>query len=521
MALVVTGTLVTFDPDADRDPRPGGAVYIDDDGVIEAVRSSRATPPTGYADAPRVNAGGLVFPGLVDLHNHLAYNTLPLWRAPRDTPYETRYQWPGAATYARDISNPATAYGEAAPAAALRYAEVKAVVGGVTSIQGSPPLTRAFPGWMVRNVEKEVFAADSGGPAVKDRWRQSVLPLDRTKLSKAGTALAAGSSFAYHLAEGTSPKLLEEFGDLQATGCIGPGLVGIHSTALGPTEFAAWAAVGGTVVWSPFSNLWLYGATTDVSTAAASGLRVCLGNDWAPSATRNLLGELKVADLWNRRSLHSVFTDRELCEMVTANPGAALERVWQRPVGRIVEGGLGDLCVIARTNADPFRSLVQATEADVRLVVIGGRAAYGLASLVEAVGVDDAEPIRIGRLRRLVAMRLPDRLRPADPVMAAQADLSWAAGLAQLEAVREDPGGAVRAARARKPRGGEALRFTPDMPGPATGGGEPRVLDDDELDNLVMPPLDPLAHDKAFFNRLDAEAPAHARLLTELRAAFR
>lgn len=518
MALVVTGTLVTFD--AGRDVLGGGAVYIGDDGVIEAVRSSRAAPPTGYAAAPRVRSGGLVFPGLIDLHNHLAYNTLPLWKAPRDTPYETRYQWPGAATYARDISNPATAYGEAAPAAALRYAEVKAVVGGVTSVQGSPPLTRAFPGWMVRNVEKEVFGADSGGPAVKDRWRQSVLPLDRDGLTKAGTALAAGSSFAYHLAEGTSPKLLKEFRDLKATGCIDPGLVGIHSTALGSAEFDTWAAVGGTVVWSPFSNLWLYGATTDVEAASRSGLRVCLGNDWAPSATRNLLGELKVADLWNRRSLDSFFSDRDLCEMVTANPGRALERVWKRPVGRIVEGGLGDLCIIGAGGTSPYRSLVRATEADVRLVVIGGRVAYGLGSLVAAGGIDDAEPIKVGRLRRRVAMRLPAALRPADPALASQADLSWADGLAQLEAVRRDPGGAVRAARARRPRGGEALRFIPDMPGPGGADSRARVLDDQELDTLVMPPLDPLVHDNAFFDRLDAEAPAHARVLTGLRAAF-
>ena len=206
--------------------------------------------------------------------------------------------------------------------------------------------------------------------------------------------------------------------------------------------------------------------------------------------------------------------------MVTANPGRALERVWKRPVGRIVEGGLGDLCIIGAGRTGPYRSLVRATEADVRLVVIGGRVAYGLGSLVAAGGIDDADPIKVGRLRRRVAMRLPAALRPADPALASQADLSWADGLAQLEAVRHDPGGAVRAARARRPRGGEALRFIPDMPGPGGPDSRPRVLDDQELDTLVMPPLDPLVHDKAFFDRLDAEAPAHARVLTGLRAAF-
>ena len=103
--------------------------------------------------------GGVITPGLIDLHNHLAYNTLPLWSAPRDAPYTSRHQWPGAATYGRDVSNPAQALGIAAAAATLRYAEVRAAAGGVTSIQGSPPVTRAFAGWMVRNIEKEQIAA--------------------------------------------------------------------------------------------------------------------------------------------------------------------------------------------------------------------------------------------------------------------------------------------------------------------------------------------------------------------------
>ena len=48
-------------------------------------------------------------------------------------------------------------------------------------------------------------------------------------------------------------------------------------------------------MWSPFSNLWLYGKTTDVATAQSNGMRICLGADWSPSGSKSLLGELKVA----------------------------------------------------------------------------------------------------------------------------------------------------------------------------------------------------------------------------------
>ena len=140
---------------------------------------------------------GLIAPGLIDLHNHLAYNTLPLWIG-RDAAYGTRYQWPRAATYQSDVSNPAQALGIAAPAAALRYAEVKAVVGGVTAIQGSPPVTRAFPGWMVRNVEKEAIG-------VKKPIFQSVLPATDDQLDTTAGRMTDGRSFIYHLSRRRRP----------------------------------------------------------------------------------------------------------------------------------------------------------------------------------------------------------------------------------------------------------------------------------------------------------------------------
>jgi 5-methylthioadenosine/S-adenosylhomocysteine deaminase len=67
-----------------RDGAPAsvaGAVYVDDHGLIAAVTPLDAEP-AGFAGAPRVAAGGVIYPGLIDLHNHLLYNTLPLWTEP-------------------------------------------------------------------------------------------------------------------------------------------------------------------------------------------------------------------------------------------------------------------------------------------------------------------------------------------------------------------------------------------------------------------------------------------------------
>ena len=115
----------------------------------------------------------------------------------------------------------------------------------------------------------------------------------------------------------------------------------------------------GAVVWSPFSNFWLYGRdqTTDVPGALRHGVKVCLGTDWGPSGTKNLLGELKAARLC-AENLGWQLSDFDLVEMVTGASGDMLHRIWGKRVGRIVTHGLGDLTVIKRTFDDPWQNLV-------------------------------------------------------------------------------------------------------------------------------------------------------------------
>src|SRR5947199_860179 len=100
--LIVRGHLVTFD---NGKVIEDGALYVDVNGVIAAVASHDAAAPAGFDQATEVDTGGLVFPGLIDLHNHMAYNCLSLWVAPdRDAPWINRSQWPRDPHYKPDIS---------------------------------------------------------------------------------------------------------------------------------------------------------------------------------------------------------------------------------------------------------------------------------------------------------------------------------------------------------------------------------------------------------------------------------
>ena len=72
-------------------PRTRQRFSPDASGSATTARSSRSPRarrpgPPGSAGAQVIDVGSsLVLPGLIDLHNHLAYNTLPLWTEPAQT----------------------------------------------------------------------------------------------------------------------------------------------------------------------------------------------------------------------------------------------------------------------------------------------------------------------------------------------------------------------------------------------------------------------------------------------------
>ncbi|MHA1730982.1 MAG: hypothetical protein ACTSU5_03520 [Promethearchaeota archaeon] len=89
------------------------------------------------------------------------------------------------------------------------------------------------------------------------------------------------------------------------------------------------------MVWSPTSNLLLYGSTADVRAADEEGVTIALAPDWSPSGAKNVLGELKVADQWNRNKLGGYFSDYRMVEMVTSISNGVILAIY---LGFLVRG---------------------------------------------------------------------------------------------------------------------------------------------------------------------------------------
>ena len=107
-----------------------GYVVIGDGNTIKAVQKSS---PQGF----RVHeTGGVILPGLIDLHGHPEFNVFAAWEPPRQ--FVNRYSWRGSALYKQLVRDPQNRLLKALPAKTqLRYAEIRALVGGVTAIQGT------------------------------------------------------------------------------------------------------------------------------------------------------------------------------------------------------------------------------------------------------------------------------------------------------------------------------------------------------------------------------------------------
>jgi len=376
------------------------------DGMIDAVWSSGSSVPltADLTNAPVIETNGTIYPGLIDLHNHMHYNHIPLWdfevhlsesQKSAEGGYSNRGQWGDNYDYGPSITwmknnvQSNTRWGMATEQ--MKYAEVQAIAGGVTAVQGSPSGNDAWDSTLSRNVELWNFGKDNTVTCAVCSWYESSYNSNGKIADFNDGDIEA---WFIHMSEGVDQTSRDEFDLLKSKGLLAEPTVVIHGTALTPSQFQSMGAVGSNLVWSPLSNLLLYGNTTDVRAADKAGVQISLAPDWGPSGSKNNMHELKVADLWNSEVMDSYFSNYQMVEMVTSNPAAAAE--WQDHVGQIKAGMVADLVVMDTFHDDPYRNLIESIDADVRLTVVNGKALFGDQDIMTSLKGDDWEPINGG-----------------------------------------------------------------------------------------------------------------------------
>jgi len=325
----------------------------------------------GYAEAT-ILCGDVVLPAFVDPHNHMQYNVLGPW--PHGRSWENRYEWRGDGDYwdYTDLVDLVSTCD------AMRWAELRAIMTGSSAVAGNSMDDCAAI--LVRNLDEgQTYHYLAGyDPEVRTNDPET----DYEDLEEWAEELDDGHISAYipHCAEGLYGTVRSEFQPLIDAGLLRSETALVHGTDLDPAQLTLMGLNGTHLIWSPQTNIDLYGRTADVTTAQSLGVPIALGPDWTLSGTAGQLFELQCADRLNRESYHGAFCLSDLVAMATE--GAAGAVGLGGVLGELAPGARADLLLLSGERSTPWTTVLTADQTQVELVTVDGIPLYGDADLM-------------------------------------------------------------------------------------------------------------------------------------------
>ena len=413
--IILRGTIIT----------PTGVMKHGYVGVVSGRIRSVTEKQPDIPGATVVDTDGIILPGFVDVHNHVIWNVLPRWTPGRT--FSNQPEWNADPAFAA-VREPIETLAASHFCDMNAWGELRALVGGTTSIMATRPypcvhglvrnldFNTGFYGTTELNREHIFNAAPGDLPPPSD-------PAGRAAFVAAARFFIASpfyEALVMHVAEGTDAVAQEQFSFLQSQGLLNSKGVLIHGVSLALTDFQAMAAAGTALIWSPRSNLELYGTTANIAAALDAGVEIALAPDWALTGSSNVLDELKVAARWNREQLGGRLTDRQLVDMVTSAAARAVGV--DDEVGGIMPGLRADLLVVRGDPNGPLRAVIAADAGDVQLVMIGGVPLYGARGLMapfwaqadlERIALPDAPKVLASPAAGIVLSQMAARLTTA------------------------------------------------------------------------------------------------------------
>jgi cytosine/adenosine deaminase-related metal-dependent hydrolase len=328
------------------------AGIVEPEGILQAPLAIRA----GLIDASlaawayRIDLRDhLVFPGLINTHDHLHVNIVP--PLIEGTPFPNSYAWIEA--FQAHFERPDVAAALRVPKSLrMRHGGLKNLLAGTTCVAHHDPWHPSlddsdFPVALLRNYGwSYALGWPEYGPPVQESFN----------------ATPANLPWLIHLAEGTDGVAQSELAQLEQLGCLASNSVLIHGVGLTEADIDRVIEIGASVVWCPGSNRALLGRSLDPRRLCEAG-RLALGSDSRVSGARDLLDELcRVID-------SAGLTTPQLLSLVTTH-AASMLRLPSR--GRLVPGMHADMVIVEDIGGDPMRSLLGIERSQIRAVVRDG-----------------------------------------------------------------------------------------------------------------------------------------------------
>ncbi len=322
-------------------------------------------PPSCLTDEAPVRGrlalgDAIAFPGLINSHDHLEFNCYPPMGSP---PYRDFVEW------SRDV--------QARPEL-------------IEIVEAIPQVTRAQFGLLKNLLWGVTAVADHGGKAISRSEAVAVLTRYRSlhspELEPWGPLrlLAGGGTVVLHIAEGTTPESRRRALAFLRWNLFRRPIAGVHAVSLEGDDFGRLTAL----IWCPASNLFLFGQTADVGTAARR-TRILFGTDATLSAPGTIWDHLLQA--------RGVLPEQEIFASLTTQAA----RFWRLPSSRWQQ----DFVVARRRKAGKWDAFFSITPDDILLVVRGGKIMLVDAALAAAVAPpEEFFPIAWKETRKHVRM---------------------------------------------------------------------------------------------------------------------
>ncbi|KAJ6787395.1 hypothetical protein PWT90_09808 [Aphanocladium album] len=361
--------------------------------------------------------GSVISPGFINLHEHIAWSMVEP-NKPHER-YDARHDWRvGLRNHTKLHS---TMNGTEIDA--TKWGELRHVFSGTTSIIGDAMV----PG-LARNLDF-VGGLEDGLTARVDEY--SIFPLDDAKgILRNGdcnygphaiTKEGAGKYYRYvaHIAEGVDAEAANEFRCLSdqtfgpgphtkragaGTDIIAPNLAIVHGLGLSDADYDMVARRGASVVWSPRSNVSLYGKTLNVTYLLEAGIKVALGSDWQPSGSATMAREAACGAYVTEKSYGYRIQPRTLWEMMTIN--AAEVGGFERHLGSLEVGKMADIAIWGvdeHQRQDQYAQVVFGNPENLELVLRGGRVLLASEEL-GSVAKDKCELLRFGAFTKVACV---------------------------------------------------------------------------------------------------------------------
>ncbi len=364
-----------------------GIVVVDDGGIITCSGCN-----CDIDSSTQINCQDKsVSPGMINAHDHMGWMNGAPWSASEENVdpglrWEHRHDWRRGKRGHPSVD----VAGGGASQDEKSFGELRFVVSGTTSINGS-----GRSSGLLRNLDNGSDMDELSGD--QDYVDYETFPLgDSSGFLRSNDCdyddilVPSNSIDAYtpHVAEGIDAEARNEFlcqTSLERGGklALNENTAIIHGVGLLPSDIALMRTTNMKLIWSPRSNISLYGDTATIPVFKNLGVNLALGTDWLPSGSMNMLRELQCADELNTDYFGKVLDDRDLWAAATIGGARAL--AMDDVIGSLEVGRHADIAVFnGRIDAD-YRRVIEAGTQDVALVMINGKPLYGDTSTIDSL----------------------------------------------------------------------------------------------------------------------------------------